>query len=59
MLQLVELRLHLGCDPGIAMADADGDDAAEEVEVLIAIHVPDVLHAPMVHGHRLGVVIRH
>ena len=36
---LVDLGVHLL----VAVADADGDDAAEEVEVLVAVGVPDIL----------------
>src|ERR1051326_5998715 len=38
------------------MPHADGDDTAEEVQVLAPVHVPDVLHAAVVHGDCFGVV---
>ena len=35
--------MDLGVHLVVAVADADGDDAAEEIEVLVAVGVPDVL----------------
>ena len=43
VLQGIELLVDLGIDLVVAVADAHGDDAAEEIQVLIAIGVPDVL----------------
>src|SRR6185503_2729924 len=37
MLKRIELLVNLGVDGLIAVSDADGDDAAEEIEVLVAI----------------------
>ena len=39
------------------MADADGDNAAEEVEILLALDVPDVLHLGVIHGNGIGEVV--
>ena len=50
MLQAIDLLLGARGHAGIAVADADGDDAAEEVEILLALHVPDMLHGAMIHG---------
>src|SRR5690349_21919889 len=38
------------------MAHRNRDDAAEEIEVLFAVGVPQVLHAGVVGDQRLGVV---
>ena len=43
-------------DVGMTMPDADGDDAAEGVEVTPAALVPDVLHFAFHEGERLFVV---
>ncbi len=43
VLQLVDLRVNLGVHLVVAMADADGDDAAEEIQILVAVGIPDVL----------------
>jgi hypothetical protein len=57
VLHLVDLGLGLFRDAGIAMADADGNDAAKEIEILLAFHVPDMLHGGVVHGDGIGVVV--
>ncbi len=57
MLQLVHLRFDLGSDARVSMAHGDGHDAAEEIQILVAINVPYVLHGRMV-GHERVVVIR-
>ena len=43
VLQLVDLLVNLSIHRLVAMADADGDDAAEEIQILIAVGVPDEL----------------
>src|ERR1035441_6983903 len=43
VLQGVHLAVDLGVDLLIAVAHADGDDAAQKIQVLIAVRVPDVL----------------
>ncbi len=53
VLQAVDLRLDLAGDLGIGVADGDGQDAAEEVEVLAAFEIPDVLHAGAVDDERV------
>lgn len=58
MLQAVNLRLGSRDDARIAMADTDGDNAAEKIEVLLTFDVPDVLHGGVVHGQGVGVVGR-
>ncbi len=35
----MDLAIHLV----VAMADADGDNAAEEIEILVPVRIPDVL----------------
>jgi hypothetical protein len=43
MLQTVDLRMQFAIDLVVAVAHAHGDDAAEKVQVLIAVGVPNVL----------------
>jgi len=50
VLQPVDLRAHLAGNLRIAVAHGDGKDAAEEIEILVAFHVPEVLHFAAV-GH--------
>src|SRR3954464_2595685 len=57
MLQTIDLRLGSRDHPRIAVAYTDGDYAAEEIEVLFAIHIPDVLHEAVIHGNRLGEIV--
>ncbi len=57
VLQPVHLRVHLAIHLFIAMADADGDDAAEEIQVLIAVGVPHVLILGVRDHQRLLVVM--
>src|SRR5438874_12798824 len=57
VLELFNLSFDLGGDAGIAMAYGDGHDAAEEIQVFVAVGVPEVLHAGMVGYQRLGVII--
>lgn len=40
------------------MSDADGDDAAEKVEVLLSIDIPDVLHLAALEWERLVEIVR-
>ncbi len=58
MLQLVDLLMHLLIHRFIAMADADGHDAAEEIEVLIPVDVPDVLIFRLGHHQRLFEIVK-
>jgi len=39
------------------VADADGDDAAKEIEILLAVEIPKVLHAGVVGDERFLVII--
>ena len=57
MLQFVDLGVDLAGDFGIAVANGDGEDAAEKVEVLAALDVPDVLHFGTIGDERPLVVI--
>ena len=59
MLQAVNLRLHFGGDLLVTVPDADGEDAAEEIEVAAALGVENVLGVGVVHHQRLGVVVDH
>ena len=43
MMQAVYLLVYCRIDTVVQMTDADRDDAAEEVKVLLAIRVPNVL----------------
>jgi hypothetical protein len=43
VLQRIDLFVDLGIHLIVAMADAHGDDAAEEIEVLVAVGIPHVL----------------
>ncbi len=57
MAELVDLGLLRAVTRGLAVADADGDDAAEEVEVALAVDVPDVLHLAALDGEGIGEVV--
>ena len=57
VLEFVDLRLHRAGDARVGVAYADGDDAAEEVEVALPFHVPDVLHVAALEGQRVGEVV--
>ena len=57
VLQAVHLRGDFAGDFGIAVADGNGEDAAEEVEVLVAVEVPEVLHLAAVGDQRLLEVV--
>ena len=57
MAQLVDLRLLRSGDARVAVADADRDNAAEEVEVALPFHVPDVLHLAALQRQRVGEVV--
>src|SRR5579863_3377639 len=43
VLQLIDLVAHFPVDLFVAMSDAHGDDTTEEIEVLFAIRIPNVL----------------
>ena len=53
VLQLVDLRFHLRGNPRVGMTNRDGHDAAEEVEILVAIGIPEILHAGVICDERL------
>src|ERR1700722_11769174 len=44
VLQAVDLSFGARDDPRITVAHADGYDAAKEVEILLALDVPNMLH---------------
>ena len=56
VLQRFVLLVRRGDDVRMAMADADGDDAAEAVEIAFAGFVPDILHLALHDHDRLLVV---
>src|SRR5216683_2520828 len=51
VLQAVHLRLDLGGDFRVAVADRNREDAAEEIEITPAFEVPEILHLAVV-GHQ-------
>ena len=57
VLERVELLVDFGVHLLVAVADAHGDDAAEEVEILVAVGVPDVLVLGAVDDQRLFVIV--
>ena len=57
VLQAIDLRLDFAGDLGIGVADGDGEDAAEEIEILAAFEIPDVLHVGAVGDQRMLVEI--
>ena len=59
VLQLVDLRLDLRRDLRIAMSQPDRHDPAEEIEVLVPLDVPQVLHRGVVGHERVLIVVRH
>lgn len=59
VLEAVHLRGHLAGDLGVAVADGDSEDAAKEIEVLVAVEIPDVLHRAAVGHQRLLEVVGH
>ena len=59
MLEAVHLGLDLRRDFGVAVADGDRQDAAEEIEVFAPFDIPDVLHLGAVGDERLLVVVGH
>ena len=58
MPELVDLLVDAGVHLVVAVADADRDNAAKEIEVLIAIRIPDVLVLGMVNHQRLLEVVK-
>src|SRR5918995_2357531 len=58
MLQLVYLRVDGLGDFFIAMADADGQNAAEKIQVLFTLNIVDVIALSVIEDQRLVVVGR-
>jgi hypothetical protein len=50
--------VHLPIDILVAMADADSDDAAEKIQILVTVHVPHVLVLGVRNDKRLLVVMK-
>ena len=59
VLQAIHLGMHLAIDVVIAMANADGDDAAEEIQVLISVRIPNVLILGVRNHERFLVVMEY
>ena len=57
--QLVHLGVQSGVDFRMTMTDADGDDAAEEIQIALAVGVPQPLHGTAVDVKRAGIVVSH
>jgi len=59
VLQPVDLRVHFAGDLRVAVPHGDGQDAAEEIEVPVAVKIPQVLHLAAVGDERLLEVVGH
>ena len=59
MLQFVHLRAYLGIHRFIAMSDADGDNATEEIQVLVSVSIPDILIFCAIEDQRLFEVMEY
>ncbi len=59
VLELVHLGLDLPRDLLVAVAHADGEDAAEKIEILPTFDIEDVLATGVVDHQRLGVIVDH
>ena len=57
VLQAIDLRVDLGSDFRIAVADRDRQDAAKKIEILVSVQVPQVLHFAAVGHQRLLKII--
>lgn len=55
----MHLRGNFAGNLGIAMANRDGEDAAEKVEVLVAVKIPEVLHLATIGDQQLLEVVGH
>jgi len=58
MLQPVDLGVQLTIYFLVAVPDADGDDAAEKIQVLIAVGIPDILVLGVRDDQRFFVVMK-
>ena len=56
VLQLADLLADFFHNIRMAMADRDGDDAGEAVEIALALLVPQVLHVPFDDQQRIPVI---
>jgi hypothetical protein len=57
MLQRVHLGMHFAVHFFIAVAHADGHDAAKKIQILVAVGVPDVLILGARYDQRLFVIM--
>ena len=58
-LQAIHLRVHRPVHIVIAMPHTHGDDAAEKIQVLIALRIPHILILRVRHHHRLLEIMKH
>src|SRR5689334_17118400 len=56
MLQLVNLRFDLARHARVGVPHRNGDNPAKEIQVLVALHVPKVLHAGVVGDQRIRII---
>src|SRR5882762_493819 len=56
VLQAVHLGIDLAGDLGIAVADGNGQDAAEEIQILAAFQIPEILHLATI-GHQRSLIV--
>jgi hypothetical protein len=54
--ELAHLLAHALDDVRVVVADAGGEDAAEEVEIAVAVRVPDIEAVAVRERQRVGVV---
>ena len=54
----IDLRVQSGVDFGMTMADANGDDAAEEIQVTLSGRVPKPLHGSTMNVQRTRIIMR-
>ncbi len=59
VLQPVDLRGHFAGNLRVAVAHGNSQDAAKEIEIFVALHVPQVLHLAAVSYQRLLEIIGH
>ncbi len=57
VLQAIDLCVDLAGHLGVAVADRNGQDAAEEIQILAAFEVPQILHFAAIRHQRPLVVI--
>src|SRR5258707_817208 len=58
VLQAIHLGIDLAGHLGIAVADGNGQDSAEEIQILAAFQIPEILHLTAIGYQRTLIVIR-